>query len=572
MVIVILSYIYIFMICLFAGVTVREALSKFIPVPKTEKIGITGIIVSGLVALTVYAEFFSIFYKIGAICHIIMLMILSLGAYKYRRQIGKILISIRKRFYSKEGFVCLIIVLISAYFASRGQFHKDTQIYHAQAIRILEEYGVLKGLGNFQLHFAYNSSYLPLCALFTLSFVLPFALHTMTGFFMALFTCYAGCGLMKKTSKDSHIGDMARLSIIIYSITSLEYLQSPATDYGTMYMVLYIMCAWITHSVEKPDDSDDISVYGYLSVLSIFTVSMKLSAAAIVVLAVVPFILLVKKKATKEIWSFIAIGFFAFLPYLIRNVIISGWLFYPVEAIDFFKVIWKIPAEYMRHDSAQIKVWGRCLQDEPGDKFEKLSYGLSTWVPIWWDRQQFFEKLLILFQVVGAGAVFINLIVVLLKKKKFRADVSIFYITVLINIAMWFFTAPFIRYGLAFLMLLPLCSCMNLAENIFRGKAFLRFGFALIAIICFGNWTVHYLKVDAARFTHHLKDNYYVVPIPFEDDDTDEVEMNGVIVYNSAHEDDGVNSYYHCPSSCYMDMINRTELIGETIEEGFKAK
>jgi len=61
MVIVILSYIYIFMICLFAGVTVREALSKFIPVPKTEKIGITGIIVSGLVALTVYAEFFSIF-------------------------------------------------------------------------------------------------------------------------------------------------------------------------------------------------------------------------------------------------------------------------------------------------------------------------------------------------------------------------------------------------------------------------------------------------------------------------------------------------------------------------------
>ena len=105
MVIVILSYIYIFMICLFAGVTVREALSKFIPVPKTEKIGITGIIVSGLVALTVYAEFFSIFYKIGAICHIIMLMILSLGAYKYRRQIGKILISSYNRAYIR--FLCV---------------------------------------------------------------------------------------------------------------------------------------------------------------------------------------------------------------------------------------------------------------------------------------------------------------------------------------------------------------------------------------------------------------------------------------------------------------------------------
>lgn len=570
MVVVLLSYVYIFLMCLIAGVAIRKALSRFIPIPSEERIGITGIVTTGLVTLTVYAECFSIFYKVGAVCHALMLIILTIGAYKYRKEVSVLLTGVRKRFRSKEGVVCLIIVLISAFYASRGNFHRDTGIYHAQAIRIIEEYGIIKGLGNFQLHFAYNSSYLALCALFTLSFVLPFALHTMTGFIMALFTCYAACGLMKWTSRVSHTADMARLAIIIYGITVLEYLQSPATDYGAMYMVLYIMCAWITQAVEKKDDSEDIPVYGYLAVLSIFTVSMKLSAAALVVLAVLPFILLVKKKMAKETVSFILIGFLSFLPYLVRNVIISGWLLYPAEVIDLFNVVWKVPAEYMKFDADQIKVWGRELQDTMSVE-EGITVGISDWLPIWWEKKRFYEKLLLVFQVAGAGAVLLNLFIRKVRKK-IRADVAMFYIAVFINIAMWFFTAPFIRYGLAFLMLLPICAAMDLAENIFKGKTFLRFVMVAIAVVCFGNWTARYLKVDKERFVEHAKDGYYLTPIPFPDSETDEVNMNGIIVYNTVHEDEEVNSYYNCPSSCYSDMMNRSEPIGTTLKEGFKAK
>lgn len=570
MVVVLLSYVYIFLMCLIAGVAIRKALSRFIPIPSEERIGITGIVTTGLVTLTVYAECFSIFYKVGAVCHALMLIILTIGAYKYRKEVSVLLTGVRKRFRSKEGVVCLIIVLISAFYASRGNFHRDTGIYHAQAIRIIEEYGIIKGLGNFQLHFAYNSSYLALCALFTLSFVLPFALHTMTGFIMALFTCYAACGLMKWTSRVSHTADMARLAIIIYGITVLEYLQSPATDYGAMYMVLYIMCAWITQAVEKKDDSEDIPVYGYLAVLSIFTVSMKLSAAALVVIAVLPFILLLKKKMAKETVSFILIGFLSFLPYLVRNVIISGWILYPAEAIDLFNVVWKVPAEYMKFDANQIKVWGRELQDITSVE-EGITVSISEWLPIWWEKKRFYEKLLLAFQVAGAGAVLLNLFIRKVRKK-IRADVAMFYIAVFINIAMWFFTAPFIRYGLAFLMLLPICAAMDLAENIFKGKTFLRFVMVAIAVVCFGNWTARYLKVDKERFVEHAKDGYYLTPIPFPDSETDEVNMNGIIVYNTVHEDEEVNSYYNCPSSCYSDMMNRSEPIGTTLKEGFKAK
>ncbi|MBQ4219639.1 MAG: hypothetical protein II666_08820, partial [Butyrivibrio sp.] len=63
MVVVLLSYVYIFLMCLVAGVAIRKALSRFIPIPSEERIGITGIVTTGLVTLTVYTECFSIFYK-----------------------------------------------------------------------------------------------------------------------------------------------------------------------------------------------------------------------------------------------------------------------------------------------------------------------------------------------------------------------------------------------------------------------------------------------------------------------------------------------------------------------------
>ena len=226
-----------------------------------------------------------------------------------------------------------------------------------------------------------------------------------------------------------------------------------------------------------------------------------------------------------------------------RNVIISGWLLYPAEAIDLFNVVWKVPAEYMKYDADQIKVWGRELQESFTIE-DGIKVGISEWLPIWWEKKRFFEKLLLVFQVAGAGAAILNLIIRKVRKK-IRADVVIFYITVFVNIALWFFTAPFIRYGLAFLMLLPLCAAMDLAENIFKGKAFLRLAMVAIAVVCFGNWTLQYLKVDKERFVDHVKDPYYVTPIPFADSETDEVDMNGVIVYNTVHEDEEINSYYN---------------------------
>lgn len=428
-----------------------------------------------------------------------------------------------------------------------------------------------KGLANVQLHFAYNSAYLPLCALFTLSFVLPFALHTMTGFFALLFSSYAVYGLLDFKNHKRHGGDFARIAILVYVLTNMTGLQSPATDYGTMLIVLYILCAWITYAEEKNNlfsGIEDIALYGYLSVLSIFAVSMKLSAAMMVFMAIFPLILLIQNKMWKELFTFLLIGFISFVPYLVRNVIISGWLFYPFEYIDLFNVVWKVPVEYMKHDSDQIKVWGRCLYD-----VDKVIESISSWWPIWWESKQHYEEMLIYSQIVGSVLLGINAFYRLIKKE-ISVAIIVFYVTVYLNIIMWFLTAPFIRYGLAFLLVLPLCSLGDFWDYAVKKQSVISFLLGALIIINFCSWVDHYFMDDMVFVKRYIADGYYISPIPFEQSEMTPIDMSkevdGQIVYSAGLDE--VNSYYVCPGTCYEDMVLRSELIGNTIKEGFKAK
>ena len=84
---------------------------------------------------------------------------------------------------------------MTAYFASRGLQHTDTGIYHAQAIRWYEEYGLVKGLGNLQQHFAYNSAYLAYAAAFSMKWLVGQSLHGTNGFLQAFLCIWALYGL-----------------------------------------------------------------------------------------------------------------------------------------------------------------------------------------------------------------------------------------------------------------------------------------------------------------------------------------------------------------------------------------
>ncbi len=315
MISVILSWIYIFLIGTLIGIA---ALCRF----KKRDFSLSGYLIAGIIVITVSIEFFSIFMKIGACVHLLLLSATVVSGYIMRNKIRQLWRRYRPVICSWEGLFYGGFVLLIAFFTSRGEFHTDTNIYHAAAIRIYEEYGLVKGIGNLQLHYAYNSSYLAFASIFSLKWLLGYGLHSTTGFLETFMCLYAFHGLRDFKEHENHITDMMRIGILLYTLINVTRSMSPATDYATMYFALFIITAWCDNLFEN---NSDVTVYALLSVAAVFAVTLKFSSCLLVFLAIYPAYCFIREKRWMEIIAYIACGFIIICPFLVRNYFITGW-------------------------------------------------------------------------------------------------------------------------------------------------------------------------------------------------------------------------------------------------------
>lgn len=553
---VILSWVYISLICMLIGIGVLEMFGG-------NRLSATGYIIAGIVAVTVYVEFFSIFAKIGARAHVILLVAALLSGYKNRKRVLLLWNTYKPVLCSWEGFFYCCFILMIAFFTSRGEFHTDTNIYHAAAIRVYEEYGLIKGIGNLQLHYAYNSSYLAFASIFSLRWLLGFSLHTTTGFLEVVMCLYAFHGLRDFIQHKSHVADMMRVGIILYTLVNVTRSMSPATDYATMYFALFIITAWCENLFEG---DSDITVYSLLTVAAVFTATLKFSSCLLVLLGIYPAYCLVRDKKWKEIVGYLICGCIVLCPFLVRNYFISGWLLYPFDRIDLFRTVWKIPKEYLVHDADQIKVWGRCLYD-----VSKVDLPVSEWFPVWWEHQFRYEKMFLGAVVLSAVLQVIMLLRRMVKRQGLRPEFIVLHLAVWGNLAVWFFMAPFIRYGLAFLIaVIMIAMGDNLSE---RKKGFYSIvsGSLLFCIVVSVSPYWDQYVTDAGVFIKHSwREPYYIVQKDYDRGSMDSCEINGNVIYFSTGEE--INSYHVCPGTCYKPMLERSTLIGDKIEDGFRAK
>lgn len=121
-------------------------------------------ILMGLLCLTVYSQIFSLVSGIGFAATVIVGVLCLVVAIALRIQIKQYFIRLYTQIREKKVSVILIMVafvlfMLLVYISSGSTWHYDTDLYHAQAIRWIEEFGAVKGLGNLHNRFAYNSAF-----------------------------------------------------------------------------------------------------------------------------------------------------------------------------------------------------------------------------------------------------------------------------------------------------------------------------------------------------------------------------------------------------------------------------
>lgn len=462
------------------------------------------ILIAGILVANLYAEFFSIIGKVSIAANLLLIFTCILLFFEYREGIiDSLSEGIGRIRGSRSLWLYVLIFLLMAYGTSHGLMHYDTDLYHAQAIRWIEEFGMVKGLGNLHLRLGYNSASFALSALYSWAF-LGKSMHTMAGYFALLLAWQ--CADLKSIVTRRHpvLSDFVRIVGIYYLFTIFDEVVSPASDYFMATMVLYIVIHWLDLYAAH---ERAFLPHALLAICAVYVTTIKLSAAPLVLLSIYPMVRIIKKQGKAAVMPIILCVLFCIfisVPYFVRNVVMTGWLVYPFTGVDLFNFAWKVPFETAISDAHEIAAYGRGFTDA-------IMYlaPFKEWFPKWFFALSKFNMLMFVMDIlcfpVYIGCVIYYVLSKMSDKKKAdsktgekiqkvfhmsqRRSVSLsdfLFIESIAYVALLYFvfTAPLVRYGCVYLWL-PVTILVGRFLIVLDNRASLKLkGFVYKVVVC----------------------------------------------------------------------------------------
>lgn len=546
------SVIFIWLYMLFTCYIVGFACMKAVSGNRKWKAGReTDYLYAGIGVVTVYAQFFSLFWKVGALANGILLLVCLACLILLRKELIEQLHNFRLTITLPALFVSIALFLLFAYGTSQGVIHYDTGLYHAQSIRWVEEYGVVPGLGNLHSRLAYNSASFCLSALYSMAFLGGRSFHCCAGFLALLLALVCVQGFRRGMLKKPRLSDFVRIMGIYYLLNIFDEMISPASDYFMVLLTFFILIKWLD-LLEREEES--YFPYALLCVMSVLVVSMKLSGALLLLLVLKPAWQMVREKHIGEILKFLGLGVATIVPFLVRNVVLSGWLVYPFTAIDLFNVDFKIPKGMADYDAKEIQVWGRGFSD-----VTRYDEPVGKWLPDWAGGLDSVNKIFLALAVSGVVLLLLFGIYALIKRKKAMAGYLHVGAVVAICFLFWLLSAPLVRYGCVFLWVCPALAWGYLYLKI--GPHTDRFRVYAVVICLLASYKA---GAFCGELYQQASPEYLLVQKDYENYETISYELHGYTFYYPLHGDQ--TGYRDFPAS----PVKAEDIFrGETIEDGF---
>ena len=537
----------------------------------------------GFMLTNVYAEIWSIFLPVNMWAVYILVFITLVIAYMCKQDMAET-VNISKA--PKPAVIASVaVILLMAYGSSRGYMHYDTTLYHASAIRWIEEYGVVPGLANLQSRYGYNSAEFAHNALYSFKWYTGRSLHCTTGF-LAMVSAHLLYDKELFTGRRTiQSVDFVRIGLLYYLGVLFAQMVSPASDYVANLLIFDILILMLGRVKDRTLPAD---YYVLLSLLAIYGITVKVSLAPMVLICLIPFVYYIIKKDVRSILFCIVSGLVIAMPYFIRGYILSGWILYPSTLIKLGNPDWQVPIGEAQYDAKEISMWGRGITD--ATKWSEVT--LTNWIPSWFAALDTVEKVLIT-AVITSAVVLVAIEIRLglsknrggLQRNNILLELPIAWI-MLLGVATWFVGAPLVRYGLGFVLSFPLLVVGILYELVFRevriagiikdrtdsdrsspGERKEIVGRVLFLIIA-GVMVLMKVKGLAVDIAGSLDRDCLIWQQDYEDPEAFTYEVNGVTIYVA--KNGGGMGYNKFPSS--IEVKDNIELRGSELKDGFRVK
>ncbi len=460
---ILFTWLYAFLLSLLFGHLSVSILSRFIHRPGDEPPHISILALVGLGAISCLAAVFSFFARINWEIHILLLLIGFVHALTARKSIRQYISYYRRGLRANSLFIPImlaVVLLLSLLATAMPPAYYDDGLYYLPFMKWINTYAVVPGLGNLHPRLAFNSNWHLLSGVFSFPFLGMGTFNDLNGFLHLLMALFGLTGLKGLIAKEYTVSNALRAVLLIPTHLIVGYFNGPSADVAVIYLIWMVVILFVQKTEKEELRQFDLKTV-FIMLFSAWVCTIKLSAFPIAILPLFLMLQELRARRLRHIAILASVALILALPWMGRNVMLSGYLFFPFYQIDLFSVDWKVPTALVQEEVRYIEAFaaGETLVKKiPYPELQQLDF--AAWFPQWYQDLRTANKG-IFFLICGISLylLFAFLLSVSTQGKAFLQKSRGYlwlYAAIYAGIAFWFVKAPDFRFGYAFTVILYL--------------------------------------------------------------------------------------------------------------------
>jgi hypothetical protein len=181
----------------------------------------------------------------------------------------------------------------------------------------------------------------------------------------------------------------------------------------------------------------------------------------------------------KKFTGGILMGVFLIIPFIARNIILSGYAFFPVYQVDIFSADWKADREMMVNIVEYIRYFNRVnTMFMPLEETSRMAF--PGWIPAWLHYLFAYDKLLLLVSLLCFIA---SLFGLKRLRRQLNPHAGIFVAVLIFQLIVWFFIAPDVRFVYGPLLCGMVLAGLSLPSMPVKQAVRIAWSFAIVLLI-----------------------------------------------------------------------------------------
>jgi len=547
-----IAHIIITACCFWSGYLFYALMSK----QNVQRSG-TFYLISGLISLTILAQIMVLFFPIGSITKLILAAILlALAAFKWndcKSLFNKTFLELST--WSTLSLILLLVSWITVLLMSAGPtMMDDTESYHIQSIKWIQEYGSIPGLVNLHERFGFNSSWFSSVALFSFSSKTTGG-YTVLNSVLSMWLCYWFISKHNHFRKENNFqAAFAILIIFIASMAVWPLIRGNAATTNYDFITSAIVLILFTESFFSENISHSIEWI----IWPVYLFTVRIINFPVLALSVFAFIIFIKQKNFKAAFLPIACCLLLIVPLVIRNIIIAGYPFYPATYFDLTNVDWKPDPQLTERLIEYIKYYNRVSTTYLEiDQTKALG---ASWIPAWFKYLFLFDKILVLAGLTGILFSSVNLFI---QKRNYNR--SIIMGLLIAWLICWFAVSPDPRFVYGVLLFGIFLLAYHLMSFI-KDTGRIKFSLSALLILMIAGLS-YYLVSKPLKQTEYRN---WVSPLQLPQPPVKETVIDGIIFRIPGLINNNWNARcYGTELPCLYKIDHRLKARGINIRSGF---